>query len=1097
MAYQTMKENKLDTREHFYVYPQLIKCYIVSLIYDKAEEICKEALEVFDDYIDLYYYLGKACGSQNKKKEAVQAFLKYLELLPKKDEIAIINSGLVNSDTLGFADTVYADLARMHYVMKEYDKCIHYAMQVKKSDVAEGTYKHLVTAFYKIDDLDGLVRYYRDKVLSCGDKAVIHSFVMAMEEKQEHIDSSKLSTLYSMLSDENDIYGKLNRLRVLLNGGNGEAIGGTVFKQQLEELATCFTDEWIPTYSGEILYLYIVSFTNISPVLAGMEEVRSNFLFEYLGNKHSNITEDIMKYLEKVQMDNTIADIRARKLLYKFALIFEKDIDKDIYFGVFSNYLKYGIKYVSMVFSKEFIEGKYFLGETSKENVFHILMNNAFNIKENNQLEYVRLLKKALEIFPYMSKGIGMLLSEIKEDNKEKDEYNKIREEVKQNIRQLLDNENIVDAKNLIEEYESLEKKDPEVYCFKGIISMMEGNPGNAAEQFEKGLDIDANNVDLLYNLGFCYMNTGNNKSAENCFKRVLALTNEDEVKSEIQALLAQLEPVHTSEVDVENVGLKDVSKAEVVKKLKMVFFVKQDMDSFVNSIISSLSEIYEVKKTIVSNYQQIDEGMEWADICWFEWCDELVVYGSKHKLAKDRKILCRLHSYEAFIHYPSQVHWNNIDKVIFVAEHIRDYVLERAVDLSMEKTVIIPNGIDLTKFTFKERKPGFNIAYVGYINYKKGPMLLLHTFKAICHRDSRYKLHIAGAFQDDRYLLYFNQMIREMELENNVIYHGWQSDINTWLEDKNYIISTSVLEGNPVGIMEAMARGIKPLIHNFVGSRAQFGPYVWNTINECIDMLVSKNYSSSEYYAYIKNRFSFEAQIDNIRKVIDEVKNVRSMDDSSGSKDAGTNPADCIEQSEVRQYYDNFLSYLKNDRERVNPRHTYLKNRLSQIIEPGSKVLDLGCGIGITTEHINSLNVSKLIGVDLSPKLIEHARKTVSGVDFIVHDITTFSLDDQFDVISLCDVMEHVPEDRYFDLFKVIRKHLKKSGQVFISIPDPDYLDDIRRKQPQLLQIIDNSIRYEHMKSYCEKNELRIHSFKKYSIFAENEYNEYVIKAM
>ena len=45
-------------------------------------------------------------------------------------------------------------------------------------------------------------------------------------------------------------------------------------------------------------------------------------------------------------------------------------------------------------------------------------------------------------------------------------------------------------------------------------------------------------------------------------------------------------------------------------------------MDSF-GRHYTRLSEDYFVRKMIVSDLKQIDAGMEWADICWFEWCDE------------------------------------------------------------------------------------------------------------------------------------------------------------------------------------------------------------------------------------------------------------------------------------------------------------------------------------------------------------------------------------------------------------------------------------------------------------------------------------------
>ena len=228
---------------------------------------------------------------------------------------------------------------------------------------------------------------------------------------------------------------------------------------------------------------------------------------------------------------------------------------------------------------------------------------------------------------------------------------------------------------------------------------------------------------------------------------------------------------------------------------------------------------MYETKKIIVTNLKQIDDGMKWADICFFEWCDELIAYGSRSDFAKEKKIICRFHSYEVFTEYPANVIWKNVYKIIFVAEHIKSFMLDK-FKIDKDKAVVIPNGIQCNKWTFSNRNIGFNIAYVGYINYKKGPMLLLHTFKAIYDKDNRYKLFIAGAFQDYRDILYFNQMIREFGIEKNVIYQGWQNNLDDWLEDKNYILCTSILESQNMSVMQAMAKGIKPIIHNFVGAR-------------------------------------------------------------------------------------------------------------------------------------------------------------------------------------------------------------------------------------------------------------------------------------
>ncbi|MCY9223319.1 glycosyltransferase family 4 protein, partial [Bacillus licheniformis] len=194
-----------------------------------------------------------------------------------------------------------------------------------------------------------------------------------------------------------------------------------------------------------------------------------------------------------------------------------------------------------------------------------------------------------------------------------------------------------------------------------------------------------------------------------------------------------------------------------------------------------------------------------------FEWCDDLLIHGSKVPSAAAKTLICRLHSYEAFTFYIKKVYWQAVDQVIFDGEHLREYVLDQVKALKKEKTAVVPNGIKLDQYTFKQRQKGFHIAYVGYINYKKGPMLLLQAFKALIDKDPRYKLFIAGTFQDARYQLYFNQMIDELRLTDNVQFDGWQDDMNQYLEDKHYLICTSLLESQHMSAMEAMAKGIKP----------------------------------------------------------------------------------------------------------------------------------------------------------------------------------------------------------------------------------------------------------------------------------------------
>ena len=296
----------------------------------------------------------------------------------------------------------------------------------------------------------------------------------------------------------------------------------------------------------------------------------------------------------------------------------------------------------------------------------------------------------------------------------------------------------------------------------------------------------------------------------------------------------------------------------EKAGKARLVLFVKKGLDSLIDEVIAALFGHFETKKVVVSAAGQIDAGMKWADVCWFEWCDELVAYASRHPLAAQKKIVCRLHGFETFTQYPAKVDWEAVDLTICVAPHIRDHLTEKT-NVDPEKTAIIPIAVDTDRYSFRKRAPGPKLAWAGYINYKKGPMLLLHTFKAMHDADPKYELHIAGVFQDQRDLIYFRQMTGEWGIEDSVFFEGWQEDLDAWLEDKDFILCTSLTESQNLTVMQAMAKGIKPIIHNFVGAREIYpGHLVFNGIQEAVAML-SGPYDSEAYREYIRSRYGRE----------------------------------------------------------------------------------------------------------------------------------------------------------------------------------------------------------------------------------------------
>jgi len=142
----------------------------------------------------------------------------------------------------------------------------------------------------------------------------------------------------------------------------------------------------------------------------------------------------------------------------------------------------------------------------------------------------------------------------------------------------------------------------------------------------------------------------------------------------------------------------------------------------------------------------------------------------------------------------------------------------------------------------------------------------------------------------------------------------------------------------------------------------------------------------------------------------------------------------------DVKKWYNNILWYMRewHDPGRRNGRYTRVKLVLDKIIEPGTQVLDLGCGTGITTSHIGLLG-AKVLGVDIADKLVGFAKEhsTNSNTSYMVEDIVDMRLGRMFDTVVMCDVLEHVARDRVLDLMHTVDLHCGDATKIYLNIPD------------------------------------------------------------
>lgn len=309
----------------------------------------------------------------------------------------------------------------------------------------------------------------------------------------------------------------------------------------------------------------------------------------------------------------------------------------------------------------------------------------------------------------------------------------------------------------------------------------------------------------------------------------------------------------------------------------KILFYCQLGLDSFLNFVPFLDKEKYEM----MSN-----ESLDSADVAWLEWCDPATIKMATQirKQNPETKIIMRLHSYEAFCHYPAQLNPDDIDVLVFVSESVQSIVSHYAPEL-IKKSVVIPNGIDVDSINRMTEFDHNSIAVVSSINDKKNPAMVLQIMNLFKETNlSKIKAYWAGAFQDIRYNVYLHDMRRKMGLEDRVEFLGHLDDIDE-LYTKHKpasILHTSLFESQCLGVMEAMARGVHPVIHDFYGAGLMYPESVlfksckgaFEKICESRMMLLKHKESfmerSEDYAEMIRENYNMPVIVDQIERLFE-----------------------------------------------------------------------------------------------------------------------------------------------------------------------------------------------------------------------------------
>lgn len=267
-------------------------------------------------------------------------------------------------------------------------------------------------------------------------------------------------------------------------------------------------------------------------------------------------------------------------------------------------------------------------------------------------------------------------------------------------------------------------------------------------------------------------------------------------------------------------------------------------------------------------------ELMQWGDIWWFDGGGEMVVEASRR--VKRKKMVVSLRRCDIRDRWARQVRWENVDILVQIGSSaVEETLLPHVPDIrNRTRLVIVPNGVNLDRYLFRQRTHGKSLACMGCLTMEANPAFLLQCMQKLHYIDPQYRLFFSGAFESPSLEQYVGYMVQALDLANVVFFEPHTGDLNGWLSDKHFVVAAGIGENQVEALLAGMACGLKPVIHNFPGA-AKLLParYLFNIAEQFCEQILSKDYEPESYRRFVQDRYPLKEQLKTVNGILTQLE--------------------------------------------------------------------------------------------------------------------------------------------------------------------------------------------------------------------------------
>jgi len=462
-AYHLINRDEALLKQNIYILGAVVQFYVAAGYYDEeVVTIALKTLEMQPEYVDVIFFLAQTYALREEFEKSYQYYDRYLQLVENFAQLKIRYDISISHYTLNNTIEAHFNMATMSIKVGELERAKkHTAMlmnsEMKNEEFRSSVYKMIVQLDYTRGSFAENHRFYQS-VIKAGDELTA-AIVEAAETRWQGASIEIRDAYSSLFAELPDLYGTLNRVR--LGRNTVEDLAKEIFSKDPNQMQPYFSLTLFALMQDDLLCDIGGQLLTEQTILSYMKHLEECHREEFLNRSR--------QYVFSIELTGGVTYSKARlaKNIAKY-LLFSGELNKEEYKKVFVIYLYTGSIYLQTLYNEIVFTKELVFDLKNVEEIFLLYMILAEQSKSDAN-KNVQYLRKALEVYPDMSKGVEIILGSLSV-NEVDSEMEQLTKQLLENVEKLITVGQLKEALNMIIECEIIIGGDVRLLAYKTEI---------------------------------------------------------------------------------------------------------------------------------------------------------------------------------------------------------------------------------------------------------------------------------------------------------------------------------------------------------------------------------------------------------------------------------------------------------------------------------------------------------------------------------------------------------------------------------------------------------------------------------------------------